>query len=98
MGIKFSEIDEGSSKEGESKEIEAPVLEVIDDEEDAVLEVIEDEEEALFENIKPIKRQRKNKNEIEEMEVEEESTPKTILKKVKKIGKSKKKTADSDVW
>ena len=41
------EIDEGSSKEGESKEIEAPVLEVIDDEEDAVLEVIEDEEEAL---------------------------------------------------
>ena len=43
------EIDEGSSKEGESKEIEAPVLEVIDDEEDAVLEVIEDEEEALEE-------------------------------------------------
>ena len=33
------EIDEGSSKEGESKEIEAPVLEVIDDEEEALEEI-----------------------------------------------------------
>ena len=57
----------------------------------------EEDEEPLFEEIKPIKRQRKVQNEIETIEVED-TTPKTILKKVKKISKTKKKTAESDIW
>ena len=57
----------------------------------------EEDEEPLFAEVKPIKRQRKTKNEIQNVEIED-STPKTILKKVKKISKTKKNTAESDVW
>lgn len=96
FGEKYREIDFSENMnikaKKTSKEVEAAKKEI-----DLNDDLFDDEEETLFENVKPIKRQGKTKNEIEDIKVEE-TTPKTILKKVKKISKTKKKTAESDIW
>ena len=96
FGDKYQEDDflDDIKSTNKSKKIEKAKKEVEDD-----LYDIDDEEETLFENIAPIKRQRKGKAEhkIEEVEIEED-IPKTILKKVKKINKSKRNTTESDIW
>lgn len=97
FGEKYREIDFSDNinikAKKTSKEVEAAKKEIDLNDDD----LFDDEEETLFENVKPIKRQGKTKNEIEDIKVEE-TTPKTILKKVKKISKTKKKTAESDIW
>ena len=56
-----------------------------------------DDEDDLFTDIKSVIRQKKKKNEIQNVEIQE-SKPKMILKKVKKISKNKKNTAEGDIW
>lgn len=99
FGEKYREIDFSDNINIKAKKTTKEVEESKKDTEtdNTNLYDIEDEEEALFEEIKPVKKQRKTKNEIEDVIIEE-STPKTILKKVKKISKTKKKTAESDIW
>ena len=97
FGEKYREIDFSDNINIKSKknvkEIEKSKTEV----EENTTDILDEEEETLFTEIKPIKRQKKVKNEIEDIKIEE-STPKTILKKVKKISKTKKKNAESDLW
>lgn len=98
FGEKYREIDFSDNINIKSKKTQKEVEEAKKDTEtdNTNLYDIEDEEEALFEEIKLVKKQRKTKNEIEDVIIEE-STPKTILKKVKKLSKTKKKTAESDI-
>ena len=62
-------------------------------------EVFEDEE-PLFSDIKPITRQKTNKNSIEDIDLtkdESVSAPK-LLKKLKKVGGAKKKASEDNIW
>lgn len=72
-----------------------------DDEEESVIpysfEDEEEKEEDLFVDIKPVKRQRKGKNVIEDVDVTEESSSKVLLKKIRKINNVKKKKAEFDM-
>ena len=96
FGEKYREIDFSDNVTIKNRKFSKEVEDIKEEiENDAIFD--EDEEETLFAEVKPIKRQRKTKNEIQSVEVED-STPKTILKKVKKISKTKKKIADSDIW
>lgn len=57
------------------------------------------EEENLLEEVKTIKKQKKTKNEIEDIELtEEEPKAKTVIKKIRKISKVKKGTAEDNIW
>ncbi len=96
FGEKYREIDFSDNLTIKSKKTVKEVEDIKEEIDDTELFDEEDEEETLFTDVKPIKRQRKTKNEIQSMEVEE-TTPKTILKKVKKISKTKKKAAENDI-
>ena len=96
FGEKYREIDFSDNLTIKSKKTVKEVEDIKEKTDDTELFDEEDEEETLFTDVKPIKRQRKTKNEIQSMEVEE-TTPKTILKKVKKISKTKKKAAEKDI-
>ena len=96
FGEKYREIDFSDNLTIKSKKTVKEVEDIKEKTDDTELFDEEDEEETLFTDVKPIKRQRKTKNEIQSMEVEE-TTPKTILKKVKKISKTKKKAAENDI-
>ena len=78
--------------EGEADEEESVIPYSFEDEDDA-----EKEEEDLFVDIKPVKRQRKGKNVIEDVDVTEESSSKVLLKKIRKINNVKKKKAEFDM-
>lgn len=95
FGEKYREIDFSDNLTIKSKKTAKEVEDIKEETDDTEL-FDEEDEETLFADVKPIKRQRKTKNEIQSMEVEE-TTPKTILKKVKKISKTKKKTAENDI-
>ena len=58
-----------------------------------------DEEENLFEEVKIIKKTKNSKNEIEDIDlINEEPKTKTIIKKMRKISKVKKNTAEDNIW
>ena len=77
--------------EGEADEEESVIPYSFEDEDE------EDKEEDLFVDIKPVKRQRKGKNIIEDVDVTEESSSKVLLKKIRKINNVKKKKAEFDM-
>ncbi|MBR3613790.1 MAG: hypothetical protein IKL55_01245 [Clostridia bacterium] len=99
FGEKYKEIDSSEKIKEKTKKVSKDTNSKKKNEE--ILETskydFEDDEETLFADIKTVKKRGKAKNEIQEMKVEE-SKPKTIIKKVRKIAKTKKKTAESDIW
>ena len=50
-------------------------------------------------DVKPVKRQSKKKNEIEDVDItDEESKPTVLIKKMRKISNVKKKKTEGEIW
>lgn len=58
----------------------------------------EEEEEELFKSIKQVKKKKSNKIEDFDLTREEKSGAGNLIKKIKKINNSRKKSAESDIW
>ena len=97
FGEKYRNIDFSEKINIKSKKNSKEISALKNDFDDVSYNFDGEEEETLFAQIKPIKKTKKIKNEIEDVQIVD-SKPKTIVKKVKKISKTKKKLAESDIW
>ncbi len=94
--------EENEVEETQTNNIEE-INDDIEDEEDDLFEEdmpyeVEKEEENLFRQIKGVKRQKKGKNEIEDLEVTQEENSNNILNKIKKITNNRKKKSENNIW
>lgn len=94
FGEKYRDID---FSETASIKKRKSIQEIEEDEE--IPYELDEEEENLFVDVKPVKRQSKKKNEIEDVEItSEESNPTVLIKKMRKISNVKKKKTEGEIW
>lgn len=93
FGEKYKEIDFSDTIDIKAKKNLEEVEEL---KEESIIPFEEEDDEIV--DIKPVTRQRKSKNDIEDEILTEEATTNTLFKKMKKISSVKKKKAESDIW
>lgn len=94
FGEKYRDID---FSETASIKKRKSIQEIEEDEE--IPYELDEEEENLFVDVKPVKRQSKKKNGIEDVEItSEESNPTVLIKKMRKISNVKKKKTEGEIW
>ena len=97
---KKAEIETKKSKKNKATVELFDDLEIEEEKEDTIPFEKEEEEETLFADIKPIKRKRSSKNQIEDIELTKEDVPTTkLMKKLKKVNSTtKRKKSESNIW
>ena len=97
FGEKYRDIDFSETASIKKRKTIQEIEEDIDDEE--IPYELDEEEENLFVDVKPVKRQSKKKNEIEDVDItDEESKPTVLIKKMRKISNVKKKKTEGEIW